>query len=414
MLKFTSAVHVMLLAGLLCCATNTTAQNMQFDILDGEERVEIPFEYAHNFILIDIRLFGLLPMRFIFDTGAEHTILFKREYADFLNVQYDIRIPIIGSDQERELFAMVARSVDLELVGLAPQKRDILVLEENYFHLDEITGTQIHGIIGGGFFRNVVVQIDYKKERLILHNAAQFDPPGKAFRSLKVEMVSNKPYIKATGTLLDDTKLGLDLLIDTGAGLPLLLHSNSHPKLEPPEELILGKLGVGLGGYIQGSIGRIKSLEIKDVQFEFVLTSFQDLSQAITVDSQRLRNGLIGNQLLSRFEVYLDYMNETLYLRPEGHYKRQFKMDRSGLIIFALGHSLNEFVVQDLIIGSPAAEAGILPGDIIRRIQGLPSRLYSLDQITSILQKRVGKRIKLVVERNNRLIKVQFTLRELI
>ncbi|MDX1476766.1 MAG: PDZ domain-containing protein [Saprospiraceae bacterium] len=404
----------LVLMSLLLSAFMAPGQNMRFDILDGEDRVEIPFEFKHNFILIDVRLFGLLPMQFIFDTGAEHTILFKREYADFLNVQYDLRIPIVGSDQQRHLYALVARSVDLELVGLAPQKRDILVLEDNYFHLDEITGTQIHGIIGGGFFRNVVVQIDYKKQRLILHNGMKFEPPGRSFRQINVEMVSNKPYLQATGTLLDDTTLDLQLLVDTGAGLPLLLHSNSHPKLAPPEELILGKLGVGLGGYVQGSIGRIKSLQIEDIAFEFVLTSFQDLSDAVISDSLRNRNGLVGNQLLGRFDVYIDYMNEKIYLRPQGRYKRKFKMDRSGMIIFALGHSLNEFVVQDLIAGSPAAEAGIQPGDIIRRIQGLPAKFFSLDQVTALMQKRVGKRIRLVIQRKQQIIKVHFRLRELI
>lgn len=414
MQKRMSTVRCLLVVMAMSVTCSVVGQNQHFDILQGEERIEIPFNFTHNFILIDVRLFGLLPMKFIFDTGAEHTILFKREFADFLNVTYDLRIPIVGSDQSRELYAMVARNVDLELVGLAPLKRDILVLEENYFRLDEVTGTQIHGILGAGFFRNIVVQIDYKKQRLILHKPEEFEEPPKSFRRIDVEMLSNKPYIRATGTLLNNTTLALKLLIDTGAGLPLLLHSNTHPSLEPPEELILGKLGIGLGGYVEGSIGRIRSLSIEDIAFDFVLTSFQDLREAVIETTSQSRNGLIGNQLLSRFEVYIDYVRERLYLKPRSSYKRKFKMDRSGLIIFALGHSLNQFVIQDVIRDSPAAEAGLLPGDVIRRLQGLPSSFYTLDHISSVLQKREGKKIKLVIERKGQLRRIQFHLRDLI
>ena len=80
-------------------------------------------------------------MSFIFDTGAEHTILFKKEFADVFHTRYDIRVPIVGSDQSREVYALVARGVDIEVEGLDPVVRDMLVLEEDFLTLDEITGS---------------------------------------------------------------------------------------------------------------------------------------------------------------------------------------------------------------------------------------------------------------------------------
>ena len=399
---------------LILLSRQTSGQNMSFDILDGEENAEISFDYVHNFVLVDIRLFGVLPLRFIFDTGAEHTILFKREFSDMMNVSYDLRIPIVGSDQSRQLHALVARSVDIEIDGLVPQRRDILVLEENYFHLDEITGTPIHGIIGGSFFKNVVVQIDYHKQKLRLYSPPTFKTPPRSYRQIDVELASNKPYVNATLTLGDNTQLPVKLLVDTGAGLPLLLHTNTHAKLELPDHIIRGRLGMGLGGYVEGSIGRVSSLQLEDLTFEQVLTSFQDISEGIRIDSSRMRNGLLGNQILSRFDVYLDYTQRKLYLRPVFRYKRKFKIDKSGLIIFALGKNLKDFVVQDIIEGSPAEEAGIRAGDVIRRLQGLPANVLSLDHITSVLQKKAGKRIKLVIERGDQVLRVQFKLRDLI
>jgi carboxyl-terminal processing protease len=89
-------------------------------------------------------------------------------------------------------------------------------------------------------------------------------------------------------------------------------------------------------------------------------------------------------------------------------------MDKSGLIVFAVGKNLNEFIVQDVILDSPAYEAGIKPGDVIRKLQGFPVKIFSLDGISRILQKKEGKTIRLTILRKNEFIKIRFNLRDLI
>ena len=391
------------------------AQNISFDILEGRDKVEIPFEFRHNFIVLDVKLSGMLPLKFIFDTGAENTILFNKGLADVLDYKYDLRIPIWGADRVAALYALVARSIGVEVEGLPPHKLDILVLEEMTFDLSEITGVQIHGLLGGNFFRNAIVRIDYKKQVLTFYNPESFIPPShKSYQTVPVQIKSNKPYLRTNAELLDGTTLDLRLLIDTGAGLPLMLHSNTDPAIQLPEKTILGQLGMGLGGYVLGYIGRISSLQLAETEMRSIITSFQDLSVVLAQDSITNRNGLLGNQLLARFEVILDYVNGTMYLKPMKNAEKRFKMDRSGLIIFAQGPELDQFVVQGMIEGSPAAEAGLEVGDVIIRLQGLTGKSYSLDRLTKVLQKRAGKKIKIVVRRDDEKLRFKFRLRDLI
>ena len=89
-------------------------------------------------------------------------------------------------------------------------------------------------------------------------------------------------------------------------------------------------------------------------------------------------------------------------------------MDRSGLIIFAYGIEFNQFTVKDIIPGSPASEADILPEDEIVSLQGMPVSFYSLSSINSMLQKKAGKKIRLVLVRDGEKIRRQFYLRDLI
>jgi hypothetical protein len=382
-------------------------------ILQGKKKAVIPFHYQHNFILLDAKLFGLMPVKLIFDTGAEHIILFKREYTDVLQVPYDRRVPIMGSDLSREIFALVVRNALIQIQGLPARPNDMLVMEENYFDLDEMVGAPIAGLIGGGFFKNLVINIDYKKHKLVLIDPMQFEPP-KDFISLPIHIKTNKPYVNAEASLIDGTDVQVDLLLDTGAGVPLLLHNNSNAALHLPDNYIRGKLGMGLGGYLEGFIGRIGKLSIGEIAFPFVLTSFQDIDSTWLKDKDKFRNGLVGNQLLSRFNIYLDYTHGQMYLKPYDTKQRPFNLDRSGMIIVAFGAEFNEFVVRDIADNSPAQEADIQSGDELVKIQGIPSRLFTLDAINTLLQRKPGKTIRLVIRRDHKEIHKTFILRDLI
>ena len=382
-------------------------------ILDGQKKVTIPFRFVHNFIILKVKLYGIMNVNLIFDTGAEHVIIFKKEYTDLLQVTYDQRIPIMGADLSRKIFALISRNAMLEIEGLAPKPHDLLILEEDYFKLDELVGVPIDGLIGGGFFKNLIINIDYKKSTITLIDPAHFVVPND-YISLPIIIKTNKPYIDAETSLQDGTVVQVDLLIDTGAGVPLLLHTNSNDALKLPTRFIRGKLGMGLGGYLEGYIGRINMLKIGEIEFPGVLTSFQEISEEWLKDQDRFRNGILGNQLLSRFKVYFDYIHAQLILKPYKTKQEPFTMDRSGLVIFAFSENFDHYVVKDVIESSPAEEVDIRPDDIIVKIQGFPAHFYSLDDINNLFQKKVGKRIKLVIRRDKETIKKEFYLRELI
>jgi predicted aspartyl protease len=385
----------------------------QIDLLNGKKKAVVPFRYVHNFIIVEARIYGFLPLQFIFDTGAEHVILFKKEYTDLLNVPYDRRIPVLGSDLSREIYALITRNGVIEVNGLAPKPYDMLVLEEDYFNLDEMIGTQVAGLLGGGFFKNLIVHIDYKKNQIVLYDPEYFEAPDD-YMILPIHIKTNKPYIKAEASLNDGTVVQVDLLIDTGAGVPLLLHNNSDPGLHLPEQYIKGKLGVGLGGYLEGYIGRIHKLSLGAYSFPDVLTSFQNVDQAWLADKDKFRNGILGNELLSRLDIYFDYAHSQMMIRPYSSKQKAFTMDRSGMILFAYGPEFNQYAVRDIIDNSPAQEADIRINDIIIRIQGAESKYFTLDGINRVLQKHPGKRIRLEIKRGTDLIRKKLTLRDLI
>ena len=393
----------------------TSGQNVAFDDLHGRQSVKIPFEFKNNFIIISARLNNVLPVNLIFDTGAQHSLIFKKLYTDILGAEYERRLTIMGSDLSQELYALVTRRIHMNVEDVVDFTKDLLVLEEDYFKLDEITGTRIDGLLGGETFKHFVVHIDYRKQFITLIRKSGFKPPGgRKFDQIPLEVQSSKPFLDADVVSPSGTIIRVNILLDTGAGIPILLYTNTHEELTLPEKTITGKLGKGLGGFLEGYLGRLQHAQIGEYQINNMVASFQKLdSLGLIRAEQGERNGLIGNQLLSRFELYIDYPGSTLYLKKEKGFNEAFEYDRSGMTILAVGPDLRDFIVNSIIEGSAADKAGVQRGDIIKRIRGIPTYFLTLTDISRIFQKKAGKKIKLILDRNGEKIKKVVVLEDL-
>jgi hypothetical protein len=394
--------------------TGSQAQITGLEILGKRKKITVPFKYKQGFILIDINFASVLPLTFLFDTGAEHTLLFKKELSDILGIPYSRRVRVLGADLTKELYAQIARNVSLEIPNGIPVNRDILVLEENVYKLDQVSGVQIDGILGCSYFKDLVVEIDYRRQLITLIKPDNFKPPKKNFITFDLEISRSKPYIKTEVELLDSSVHNVKLLIDTGAAIPFLLHTNTSPSLRMPDRVISGNLGLGLGGVIQGYLGKVRSLKMKRLAFNNLLTSFQDLDLELFGDSSIVRNGLLGNKILDRFKVTLDLYRSKGYFSPiKKSFAKDFEYDKSGLVIIAVGHNLNEYFVKDVIKNSPAEEAGIHRGDQIKCIGIFSSKWFTLERILKKLRGKTGKGIKLTIIREGQKLKRTIVLRDL-
>lgn len=388
-------------------------QNLDFDFLKGQPHVQIPFDLYNGFILVKVRINGIIPANFIFDTGAQHTLLFKRIYAQLLGLHFERRIPIMGSDLKRDLFALISRGVRLDWDGYLQLKQDILILEEDYFQLDEMLGTHIDGLIGGDLFKNYVVKLDYQRNLMTIYNPNHFKNPGKKFVALPLLVEDAKPYVEAVIRLEGRYEVKARLLLDTGAGVTLMLFTNTHPDLRLPDHTIKGMLGKGLGGFLEGYLGRIDYMQIGALNYPDMVTSFQDLDSSFMIKPGIGRHGILGNLVLNHYQIIIDYPGSKLYLYEVKKIKDRF-YDRSGLNIFGVGDEFNEFIVNSVIEKSPAAMADIRSGDIIHKVNGLPSALFTLNLLARKFQKKAGKSYRLIILRDKQKLKKKLVLRDLI
>jgi C-terminal processing protease CtpA/Prc len=84
------------------------------------------------------------------------------------------------------------------------------------------------------------------------------------------------------------------------------------------------------------------------------------------------------------------------------------------MTIIATGENLNKFVVLNIVEDSPAYEADIRKGDEIRVLNGVPARMRGLENILRFLQKKPGKKIRLLIGRGEDKLQKEIRLRDLI
>jgi hypothetical protein len=412
--------HSILIGIFLTLFSNKVAGQV-FDLAQHRTftKEEIPFRFEGNFVLVSILFNNLLPLTFILDTGAEYSILTKKEIADFLNIDYQKRYTLYGADMQEELYAYLSKNISLQMGDLQATHRSILVLEEDYFRFEEYSGLQIHGILGADFLKRFTLQIDYQKQMVTFYSPVYFQNKVKINKDnvdlLPFTLIKSKPYIRCTTHLYGEEINTLNYLIDTGAGLSLLLYTSIDSLKNAQVKMLNSPIGLGLGGKLEGYVGRIKNFQFASKSFPELITKFQQ--KPIFFDSLMItpRDGIIGNNILSAFsKVIFDYNTSKMIVSKSPKNIKQRPYDRSGLIIGASGENLNIFTILRIIENTPAFKSGLQIGDRIKKINGLSTGILSLDMINNKFRGSIGKKMRISIQRDNQFLEFELQLEDII
>ncbi len=388
-------------------------QYLGFALTQGQKVARIPFELNNNLIVIPVVVNGMLPLKFILDTGVRSTILTDKTLSDLLNLTYTRKYTIAGAGGGKTAEAFITNNVSLDLPGIHGLGHTLLVLAEDYLELPSYLGTEVHGILGYELFSRFVIKIDYVHKILTVMTPEEFKPKSK-YQKIPIRIEDTKPYITGEVVQMEETRITAKLLIDTGASHALMLESTSDARIKLPTNYISNTIGRGLGGIIMGKVGRIESLTLGKFKSEYPIVSFPDPNSYI--DSLKMgsvfRNGSVGGEMLSRFTIIFDYPNEYVYLKKNNLFRRPFHFNLSGLTIKAIGAHLNGFEIVEVRSQSVGDKAGFLPGDVILSLNNISAADLKLRDIIGFFNYKSGKLIMVDVQRGGKKIKKKFKLRD--
>ncbi len=353
------------------------------------------------------KLITIFPFRLL--TGG--IILFKAQvsnYPDTLNFILDTGSGGISLDSlTTERLKLKTELSDRTIRGIAGirqvrfaynQKLRLpnLTVDSLNFHINDyevLTGSygeKIDGIMGYAFLSRYIVKVDYDSLRIFVYSKGTFKYPkgGFVIRPLLV----NLPVV--TTSIKDDHEILSRYYFDTGAGMCLLLSSDfvKDSSFINPKRKWYATQAEGLGGKAPMRQGVIKQIKIGPYKFRNVPTYiFED---EFNVTSYPYLGGLIGNDLLRRFNIIINYDRRDMHLTPNSHFSEPFDYSYTGLGMYVID---GEIRIIDVMPESPAEAAGFKPGDVVIAIE---NNFSSNIQTYKALLQTPGGKLKVLVMRD--------------
>jgi Aspartyl protease len=264
----------------------------------------------------------------------------------------------------------------------------------NYEVLTSVYGEKVDGIIGYSFFSRYIVAINFDSNYIEVYNPGKISYPREGttlhpvFTALPIQWVN----------IRDKKKLGYNYYFDTGAGLCFLLSE----QFAADSSILLSRRkpvltqAQGMGGKLQMRLTVVKEIKIGPYRFRHVPTYLYDDQYNVT--SFPFTGGLIGNDLLRRFNMVLNYPKREIHLTPNRYFTEPFDYAYTGLGIYYVE---GKIMVEDVIEGSPAAKAKFMVGDEIFSVNNNFS--HNIMAYKTILQSP-NEDIKVIVQRNKELV----------
>jgi hypothetical protein len=166
----------------------------------------------------------------------------------------------------------------------------------------------------------------------------------------------------------------------------------------------------GVGGESSSYNFFASKLKIGDFSFKNVLIDFSVDTAGAMASEKHL--GLLGNEIYERFHVFIDFINNDLYLKPNKKYNDLFESSRLGFSYINRGQTLKYWIVTGLYSSSAAEKGGLMIDDKIICINGVNVGEINYQRQETFF--RNIDKVNLKVERNNKLIELNFSLNPII
>jgi hypothetical protein len=346
--------------------------------------------------------FGSFPdsLNFILDTGSGGISLDSTRVVDFGLTPEPSNKSIRGIAGIRKVSFL--NNQVLRLPHLTIDSLNFHV--NNYQILTNVYGERIDGIIGYSVISRYIIKINYDSSMVEFWTKGNLKYPRGGY--LLKPFISTLPVQSVR--VRDERTINARFLYDIGAGMNMIFSTDfiNDSSLLSKKRKLFAKEAEGLGGKIDMAITVIKEVKLGPYRFRNVpVYIFDDVYNAT---SYPYLGGLIGNDLLRRFNVIMNYEKRDIHLLPNSHYNEPFDYAYTGIELYYVD---GKVLIGDVADKSPGEKAGLKEGDIVIAIdknfsQNLQAYKYTLQSLKG--------RVKIIVSRNEELIEVELKVKSIL
>ena len=236
------------------------------------------------------------------------------------------------------------------------------------------------------------------------------------------------------------------MLFDTGLGDGLWLFENDSIKCN--SSFFSDYLGKGLSGYIYGKKSRVEEVNFENNVLKNVLVSYPEVTFFDKNTIIQNRNGLLGGEVIKRFNWIIDYKRQMIYFKKNNLFYRPFNYNMSGIEVQHIGFQFVKekvenafstnvinfdknaaadtysdyfkfelkpnFEIYSIRKNSPAERAGLQIGDVILKLNNYSSQNLTIQRIVDLFHSKEGKQITMKVDRKGEIKTFKFYLEKIL
>lgn len=387
-----------LLIALIFCSVEGFSQNLV---------ASTPMELYGDHLFISLSVDDSEPVDFIFDTGDGLAVI-DTELMKNLNLKADHKSTKTSAQGSVKGALIEHNKIEIGEVKID----DIELYTTSLNHLERTIGRNIDGIIGYDLLKNYVVELDYEALEMRIYDKDGYAYNGDG-QGVPFKLINFIPTVEAAVTLNNGESFTERFFMNTGAGTSMDFNTPFAKKHD-----VIDKTGdhysypvAGIGDdETMHYEGRVKAFSVSDFTFNEMPIGISQAQHGIQHNKKAA--GIIGNNVLKRFNLTFDYENSMVYMKPNQYNEVPFAVNASGLNL-QYDEEMKRLLIHRVFGESPAEAAGIKVDDVLLEVDGNPVTDYELPEIRSKL-KAFDQTVKLKLEQDGAIKNVELKLTELL
>ncbi|HLJ41855.1 MAG TPA: hypothetical protein VKT50_10250, partial [Candidatus Acidoferrales bacterium] len=287
--------------------TQSPALAAQFQFAFSGNVAQVPVEVSDHLVLVPIRVNGARPSWFLLDTTRPASSL------------DDVRAVALGLLPHGSAGSKSLSNVVLDFPSLKISLPSLAL--DSFGDLSSRVGRAIQGILGADVLSHFVVVISYDRQTLQLYDPKSFQYKGTGVK-LKMQPIDGVPALDVKFNVRHRGTLHGLFSIATAQAEAVQFEpsfSAAHKFSELGQKMILFS-PLDSPGDFDDHLGRIESVQFGKIILQDPFAIFPGKSEHASAQISSGVAGAIGGEILDRFTIVLDYLDQSVIFEPNPHF----------------------------------------------------------------------------------------------